>query len=523
MAARHNAFAALEAANSDDDAADAALADALQRTLSLAELNGEGGGNGARRRRAKSPTRSASPIVRGRVPNIHWRSMSAEELRSHFAFRALPPVDAVAIGGPSTYAWVRQDDPLWSELHAGVLTSRLLLGILGFSEPRAAKALGLPAGMAGGRQGERAFWALRQQTPDGCGDRPSEPTPHDLELNALNAKATTAYNERLFLAAAAEAAAANGGGGRGNSNGSRRVRETARRRQLGAGCSINEVRCAWGSAQEASTLRSLLEEVVRGQAQLQAAAEPGAAPAEQQPPLGAYLEEAGLCMLDAAVLPALLPHLHAPAGAGAPFGLTSLPPIGASPDAFLVRADGTRVVVEVKNVCPFVADRKRPGAFCVARPESELARSAGGAAARAASAGGAAGAAAGGAGGLVRGPHERVLVSHVPQLQLEMLCAGVQTGLLVSSSACAGLNVFEMPRDDAYLALLLYFVQAFHTRHVLPGQPPGQDFFPAQNDPAEAALYNRLLARTAELARTAVLERHVAEPWRTDERAAFFV
>ena len=217
------------------------------------------------------------------------------------------------------------------------------------------------------------------------------------------------------------------------------------------------------------------------------------------PPLGVYLEEAGLCMLDASRLPALAlpPSLAgAPAGARrAPADASRLPPIGASPDAFVVRVDGSRLVVEVKNVCPFVLDRKRPGGFCVARDADSA---------------------------LARGPHEQLLVTHVPQFQLEMLCAGCASGLLVSSSACAGINVFRAARDDAYLALLLHFVGVFYTRHVRAGVPPGADFFPTPGDAAEGSLYDRLLARTAELAREAVLERHIAQPWRTAERSAFF-
>ena len=40
--------------------------------------------------------------------------------------------------------YVRQEDPLWSLLHQGVLTTGYLPATLGFFEPQAAKRLGLP-------------------------------------------------------------------------------------------------------------------------------------------------------------------------------------------------------------------------------------------------------------------------------------------------------------------------------------------------------------------------------------------
>ena len=44
---------------------------------------------------------------------------------------------------PQHLQWVRQDEPLWDDLHEGVITSRHLLAILGFREARSARVLGL--------------------------------------------------------------------------------------------------------------------------------------------------------------------------------------------------------------------------------------------------------------------------------------------------------------------------------------------------------------------------------------------
>eukprot|EP00965_Chrysotila_dentata_P215852 6189039-Pleurochrysis_carterae.AAC.2 len=99
--------------------------------------------------------------VRGEVPNIEWRALSLDELREHPRFLALPPVLELQMAGPPTFAYVRQDDPLWDELHDGVLTSRFLSAVLGFREPRAAAHLGLPRGMLNPRAMHDAYEYFR--------------------------------------------------------------------------------------------------------------------------------------------------------------------------------------------------------------------------------------------------------------------------------------------------------------------------------------------------------------------------
>ena len=49
-------------------------------------------------------------------------AISTEELRSHPQVIGLPPADGVQLAGPKSFHWVRQDDPLWDDLHEGVLT-----------------------------------------------------------------------------------------------------------------------------------------------------------------------------------------------------------------------------------------------------------------------------------------------------------------------------------------------------------------------------------------------------------------
>jgi len=445
-------------ADLEEDEVDEALAARMHAVVSMSAAEGTGQAQSRRSRRRRSRSRSASPIqtlLRGKEPNLNWRATTLEELRADPRFVALPPVEAVHVGGPATFRWVRQDDPLWDALHAGVLTSRSLLGVLGMCEAESAALLGLHPAMAS-RGAALSAWASLQRptTWDPGASAPEE----DVVYCQLNAKLTAAHNGDAALPA------------RGPR--SRKSQARGRARRLGAGCSIGTVRCAWGSAQEASTLRSLVEH---------ATASPGL-----------VVEEAGLEMLD----PARLPPRMRDAASG-----LALPPIGASPDAFLRLPDGSREPVEVKNVCPFVVDRKRPGAFCVwagpvdGSPGSSLAR----------------------------GPDLAVRTTHVPQVQLELLSSGCAAARLVSSSACCGANVFRMPLDEEYAALLLRFVHLFYARYVVPGVEPPADFFLQAESAEERAAYRRLLARTAAIARETAVADHIAEPWRAREGDRFFL
>lgn len=301
---RHmNRYSFLEAYDDDDGVQCARRLAAVAMAPGHRDADEASSANRRRRRGRKgvsSPSKSL--LVRGREPNVHWRWTPMEELRRDPRFVALPPASAVHVGGPSTFRWVRQDDPLWEELHEGVLTSRHVLGALGMCEERAAAALNLSASFIGRRPAQSAWRAL-QRAP--AWTTPTPPTHGDDAFFAeLNAHATLQFNAPGKNSSAARA---------------------GKLRRLGPGASVTAVRCAWGSAQESSTLRSLVE--VLGDKER------------------AVLEEAGLCMLEETAW----------------VGADRLPPIGASPDAILRRADGTRETVEVKNVCPFVADRKRPG------------------------------------------------------------------------------------------------------------------------------------------------------------------
>jgi hypothetical protein len=65
-------------------------------------------------------------------------------VRKHPRFQALPPLEWLRLHSPAAGRFVRQECVLWSQLHAGVLTTSVLLDALGLRERAAGKRLGVP-------------------------------------------------------------------------------------------------------------------------------------------------------------------------------------------------------------------------------------------------------------------------------------------------------------------------------------------------------------------------------------------
>ena len=431
------------------------------------------------RRRAK-PRGPAT----GNHPNIHWRALTDEELRAHPRFVALPPVRQLKMAGPSTFQWVRQDEPLWDDLHEGVITSRHLLAILGFREARSARVLGLGKGLIDAGAARRTYQQLCAAdlagavwAGPGCGlARP----PPEAEAEAHSA------NEELRATLHAMRLAH-----KQQWPPPRRTRPRAPARGAPPP-SISAVRCAWGSAQEASAIGALLQAMPDAQ-----------------------IEEVGLAVLDFAALPTA--ELRAAAEEG------RVPVMGASPDAMLRPAEGAALEsVEIKNVCPFYEAsatsprRRRDGSGARAGP----------------------GAGPPASGRLrvwpralsaaerkrlpwyeVRGPAEAVPVQYVPQVMLEMLCTHTHASRLVSCSACQGLNVFRISRDDDYLGEMIHFITNFYD-FVQRGEEPGPELHWRGPD---AARYERFLERTRALSAECPISQHVATPWRLGGNDPFFL
>jgi hypothetical protein len=215
----------------------------------------------------------------------------------------------------------------------------------------------------------------------------------------------------------------------------------------------SRARLAWGSAQEATAVLAAVNYMHRIEATLGTEWCKGGSFA---------VREAGLLPLEAIDVAAT----HAEAAAWIASG--ELPLMGASPDGLLLNSTSGEVqVLEVKCSSPFVNDG------CCGDGNAATMRVAD------------------------RPGKAGVGVWHVPQLQLEMLCAGPQcrAAVLVSLSALQGATLYQVSRDDAYIGLMLSWLRRFHmTYNVLHNGPPPANFF--KSTPG----YGDLLAHTRRIA-----------------------
>ncbi len=152
---------------------------------------------------------------------------------------------------------------------------------------------------------------------------------------------------------------------------------------------------------------------------------------------------------------------------------------------FTGRDDVILEVVEIKNVCPFREAAPKPSKRKGAAPRRSYTLS-------------------------DRGPPSALPPAHVPQLQLEMLCAGAGSALLAIESATRGMALYRMYRDEAYISQMLHFVARFNAEFVLSPTRrwPVGELFGGSTEHAE------FLRRTVALAQEAQLMDFVAEPRR---------
>ena len=400
-------------------------------------------------------TKRATRSKKNLQANVHWRSISTEELRSHPLYTSLPPPETVAITSPRDFALIRQGSWQWDALHSGRLTTSKAACCLGFYEAKASGVLGVPKGLTGHGRVQGAWqqlatekllcerdWALLRtptrsakpsapQPPTVRSSKPSVPQPPSAPgLGPSSCWTPSPAQQHPFSHTA--------------------PRYVARRGYS----SVSSARLAWGSAQESTAIVQAInfihaQNAAGGMGGLVGrVCEVGLLPAE------ALACEAGLEEpLAALSLSGSLPPAPPPSAAEAAATVQSLqqltsagllPPLGASPDG-LVRYYSSSSsasccsceVIEVKCSSPFVT-----------------------------------------------GPRDTIAVSprpapplgswHMPQLQLEILCAGPAcTGaLLVVMTALQGATIYRVPRDDGYIAEMLHWLGAFTARYLAPPPPP---------------------------------------------------
>lgn len=383
---------------------------------------------------SKTMSKKKAPRMHGMMPNVWYGAIpSLSILRGHPSFVCLPEPDDVTLEyGRASYRYIKEEDALWSRLHAGRLTTGNLNAALGFYEPCAGKVLRLHKSWLSHNRIVSVYHHL-------CDDVYDIGSAAGVEGEAL----ARMRNEQVHVLANQQAFPSND-----TDEEAFEALKQRKARTLKSMRDINKVRCAWGSAQEATTLAILCEHWCTQK----------------------MLFEVGLFALSDDEI-----RLRG-------FSPDDLPPIGATPDALCMDTCDKSVavstfgsfqqldacaVVEVKNSCPFTFSCSSRGkcAFHVRD----------------------------------RGPREYVDVLHVPQLQFQMLCSKTPSAFLVSKSASKGVRIFQMARDDEYIQCMLTVLRLFYKTYVLKKRVP------PVNALSNLKEHQELLMRTKAIARACLL------------------
>jgi len=105
------------------------------------------------------------------LANVHWRAFTMDELRMHPLYHSLPSLSAIkSVGNAQDLSLFRQGTWQWCALHEGRLTTSKAASCLGFYEPRAAAALGVPKSMRTHSRALEAWAELKLLVPLGPSD-----------------------------------------------------------------------------------------------------------------------------------------------------------------------------------------------------------------------------------------------------------------------------------------------------------------------------------------------------------------
>jgi hypothetical protein len=378
---------------------------------------------------SRSASKKKAPRMHGMMPNVWYGAIpSLSVLRGHPSFVCLPERDDVTLEyGRASYRYIKEDDVLWSRLHAGRLTTGNLNAALGFYEPCAGKVLRLHKSWLSHSRIVSVYHHLCDDVYDIGAAKGAEGDAHG---RMRNEQAHVLANQQGLRH------------GNDTDEEAFEALKLRKARSLKSMRDMNKVRCAWGSAQEATTLAILCEHWRTDK----------------------MLFEVGLFALNDDEI-----RLRG-------FSPDDLPPIGATPDALCMDTCDKSVavstfgsfldacaVVEVKNSCPFTFSCSSRGkcAFHVRD----------------------------------RGPREYVDVLHVPQLQFQMLCSNTPSAFLVSKSASKGMRIFQMERDDEYIQCMLTVLRSFYKTYVVKKRVPPVNALSNLKEHQELLMRTRAIAR----------------------------
>lgn len=335
-------------------------------------------------------------ILHGDHANVFWRAVSMNDLREHPLFSALPNPADVEVRSVQDLCLFQQDSWQWDALHQGRLTTSRLASILGFFEKGSAAYLGIPTSLTGHERAIGAWQHLRQKPPPNWNhlnnpvhDRlPSRRKWPSAEL--LWRPASGPADKCLFPFQYTPSPTT-------------QLSSTAARRSRS--CSASNIRMAWGSAQEATALLAVLNYFAMTESTVRVC-------------------ESGMCCFESLDVVANSGSEHLASSSRNIYEETayrmnherSLPLLGASPDGLLRYADGQCEVIEIKCSSPFVTNNHNSSMLSIS---------------------------------FKRPNNSGIPVWHIPQLQMEIFCAGPHcSGAVMTVLYADGAKLFRIERDD---------------------------------------------------------------------------
>lgn len=331
----------------------------------------------------------------GKVANVFWRCVPMEELRFHPRFHPLPEPQDVHVSCAKDLSLFRQDSSQWASLHQGRLTTSCLASVLGFYEPIASELLKIPKSLQGHHRVIDAWEILRSKRNNTFSSVPFESTTPSIVLtneeNNIFWKKTDSMDETIHNL----------------------------KKQFPYQYSPNQsfhenmsswsscrdpmsTRLGWGSAQESTALLALLNHLLQTNNTL-SLHESGMFTFESYHPNNLSNDHYRILYQD------IFQKIYES---------KTLPPLGASPDAYLQYDHHMIEVVEVKCFSPFTKyslDASMMQVTCYHPTSNE---------------------------------HMIIPTWHIPQLQFEILCAGPQCeSCLLVMLYLDQVLVYRMPRN----------------------------------------------------------------------------
>ncbi len=344
----------------------------------------------------------------GNSANVYWKSIPMDDVREHPNFRSLPPPEAIRIHSVEDLCLFRQDTLQWDMLHQGRLTTSKLSSILGFYEKHTASFLQIPMSLQGHDRAVSAWHHI-------CSNRPTDWTHLQIPspISSSSLVSTFPLSSSRWRK--------NVGGSSFDYSYCAPTRSMTNSRGY---TTASSARLAWGSAQEATALLTAINHFSRE---------------------GVQVQEAGMNVFEALFPQSSIPSCSSPIEHKLhedevikkrkalydrvyeeSMVKKILPLLGASPDGILVHSAPTRTpppieVLEIKCYSPFITAENSSHSLRVSfhAPSNK------------------------------NNTKEMIPVWHIPQLQLEIFCAGAHcTSAILEIFSISNVIFYRLPRND---------------------------------------------------------------------------